>query len=210
MLLDLRQLVAEHSMEVQGVVHVGAHTGEEAIIYDQLGMRPIWWIDANPDVIPILKANLQDYAGQHVIEALVLDREAYGHIADFHVTNYDGMSSSVYDWGTHTQFSPDTVVEKTIQLPATTLDQLHHEWGFENCNMMNIDIEGAGLLALKGAPILLEQMKYLYLEIQTDNVYDGAPMLDEVAIWLAERGFGMIDIGAVDGQGWGDALWTRM
>jgi FkbM family methyltransferase len=203
--------VAEHDLHIDGVVHVGAHTGEEALIYDQLGLRPIWWIEANPDVIPILRANLRGYAGQHVIEALVLDPGPWAVETDvpFHITNYDGMSSSVYNWGTHTQFSPDTVIEKTITLKSTTLDVLDEEYDFSDCNLLNIDVEGAGLRVLYGAQRILEHVQYLYLEIQTDNVYDGAPKLSEMTEWLIPRGFEMRDLGAVEGQGWGDALWIR-
>ena len=36
-LLDLRDIVKDHQLDIGGVVHVGAHTGEEAVIYDLFG-----------------------------------------------------------------------------------------------------------------------------------------------------------------------------
>ena len=164
----------------------------------------MFWIEANPEVLPILQINLAGYVHQHIIRALVLDTELPS--VPFHITNYDGMSSSVFEWGTHTSFAPDTIRVKTIDLPATTLDALDEIHNFNGCNMLNIDIEGAGLLALKGATHLLRQMDVLYLEIQTENVYDGAPLLGEVSTFLDEAGFELVDVGMVDGQGWGDCV----
>ena len=108
--------------------------------------------------------NIKGFAGQHVINALVTDHRQ--QLVPFHVTNYEGMSSSVYKFGTHSQFSPDTIVERTLELPSTPLDHLNDEYNFEGCNMFNIDIEGAGLLALKGATHLLKQMDIIYMEVK--------------------------------------------
>lgn len=199
--MDLHDLVTKFELHLQGVIHVGAHTAEEAPIYDALGAAPIYWVEANPAVIPIIEENIRPFPNQMITEALVLDA-VYPRI-NFHVTNYDGMSSSVYRWGTHTNFSPDTVVVQTIELDSTTVDAL----GFKGVNMMNIDVEGAGLDVLKGSVHTLEAVDILYLEVQTDNVYDGAPQLSEVQAWLTD--FDLVELGMVENQGWGDALFLR-
>lgn len=204
MLLDLPDLVAKFDLRISGVLHVGAHLGEEAATYDSLGIKKVIWIDGNPDVIGKLHQVVDPY-NHLVLQALITDED--GQVVRFNVTNYDGMSSSVYEFGTHPQFSPDTVVEGHYNLPTKTLDSLSEVYDFSGCNMANIDIEGAGLLALKGATRLMGQFDYLYLEVQTENVYDGAPLLDEMDSYLQD--FELVETGMVDGQGWGDSLWLR-
>lgn len=209
MLLDFRTIVPKFDLRVTGVIHVGAHLAEEALIYNELGINKVVWIEANPAVL-VKICSVIDPLKQELVHALITD--TVGETYQFNVTNYDGMSSSIYNWGTHTQFSPDTVVESTIELTSTTLDHLFFETDHRcligpEVNLLNIDIEGAGLLALYGAPKLLEQIDYLYLEVQTDNVYDGAPLLDEIQEFLTE--FTLVELGMVEGQGWGDALFTR-
>lgn len=206
MLLDFRQLHAEYcSIGISGVVHVGAHLGEEAELYDSLGIKKVIWIEANPDVLPKILKVIAPYSGQHLLHALVLDREMQN--VAFNVTNYDGMSSSVLPWGTHTNFSPDTVIDHTIVLNSTTLDLLASGGIFADCNMLNIDIEGAGLLALQGATKLLQQIDHLYLEVQTESVYLGGAMLHEYLEFLPD--FEQLALGMVEGQGWGDLYLRR-
>lgn len=206
MFLDMLTIAKELDMKITGIIHVGAHLGEEAPTYEALGVKNVYWVEANPEVMPKLIQAVFPY-GHSVINSLVTDERQ--KVYSFNVTNYDGMSSSIYQWGTHTQFSPDTVVEKTLQLWSTTLDMLVFENGIEDVNMLNIDVEGANLDVLKGATDLLPSIDYIYLEIQTENVYDGAPLLGEVHEWLRERGFTRKAIHMVEGQGWGDALWVR-
>lgn len=173
-------------------------------MYDSLGIKKVIWIDGNPDVMRKLHQVVDPY-GHLVLQALVTDVE--GEVVRFNVTNYDGMSSSVYEFGTHRQFSPDTVVEAIYQLPTKTLNSLSEVYDFSGCNMVNIDIEGAALLALKGATGLMHQFDYLYLEVQTENVFDGAALLPEVEAYLPD--FQIVETGMVPGQGWGDCLMIR-
>src|SRR4051812_25253949 len=106
MLIDLGVLVERYDMQVHGVLHVGAHLGEEAAQYAALGV-PVWWVEANRAVVPKLVANLSPWPDQHVIVALVTDQDDSD--AEFHVTNYDGMSSSIFEFDRHPLYSPDTV-----------------------------------------------------------------------------------------------------
>lgn len=207
-------LAKKYDLHIRGVIHVGAHLAEEADLYDRLSIPRVTWIEANPEVIPQIQEVLNRYKRQYIQQALVLGAKAYR--VPFHVTNYNGMSSSVYNWGTHTNFSPDTVVEKTIELDAVTLDSLfvstlrtfpprnpHRPF-----NLLNIDVEGAGLGVLQGGTGILEHIDYLYIEVQTDNVYDGAPLLPEYDAFL-DRDFQRVELGMVEGQGWGDAFYLR-
>jgi FkbM family methyltransferase len=206
-LLDLEALVPRLPT-ITGVVHVGCHLAEEAETYQRLGIPKVWWVEANPDLISKINGILTRFPGQELLFGLCLDPASVGNARAFRITNYDGMSSSVYQWGTHTQFSPDTVIERVTHLMPTTLDTLEEGRDFSGCNMLNIDVEGATLDVLRGAQHTLKQMDILYLEVQTENVYDGAPLLGEVVDYLNEE-FIMIDNRIIKGQGWGDAVWTR-
>ena len=205
MLLDLAELIVKHDLKIKGILHVGAHLAEEAPIYAAAGVENVWWVEANPEVIGKVRAAAN--RPEQVITALVLD--VVKPNIRFNVTNYDGMSSSIYNWGTHTNFSPDTVIDHTIYLNATTLNHLRHNFDIKDVNLLNIDVEGANLEVLMGADMLLPEIDYVYVEVQIENVYDGAPMLPSVDNWLSMSGFDRVELGLVEGQGWGDALYIR-
>jgi FkbM family methyltransferase len=205
MLLSLPDLIDKYNLEIDGVIHVGAHLAEEAELYFNHGIYNVYWFEANPDVMMQVAKEVMKYPGQLFHNALVLDEP--GKEVVFHVSNYDGMSSSIYEWGTHTSFSPDTVHVHDITLTSTTLDTIMQHWVPKLYNMLNIDVEGAGLLVLKGADMVMDYIDYVYIEVQTENVYDGAPLLDEYKAFLDD--FDLVELGMVEGQGWGDAFFIR-
>jgi FkbM family methyltransferase len=205
LLLKLDELIVKHNLQIDGVLHVGGHLAEEAPIYAAAGIENVWWVEANPDVIGKIRAATN--RPEQVIKALVLDYPRSN--VRFNVTNYDGMSSSVYNWGTHMTFSPDTVIDHVIYLNATTLDHLKYNYEITGVNFLNIDVEGANLDVLMGGTTILADIDYIYIEVQTENVYDGAPMLWTVDNYLAMWGFDRVELGMVEGQGWGDALFCR-
>lgn len=214
MLMTLDSLIKRFGLKITGVLHVGAHLGEEALSYSEAGIETVWWVEGNPDIIPTLTRNVGQY-GQRVIQALV-DDIGGGARRTFHVTNYQSMSSSLFEFGTHRQVSPDTYFVEQKKLSTSTLDELVVQYGIEGCNFLNMDLQGAELLALRGATKLLEGIDYIFTEINVDELYLGCvrlPVLDE---FLRERGFTRVATQMAGAQrtgpgwvGWGDGFFIK-
>lgn len=204
MLMPIEELLATYGQApVTGILHVGAHLAEEAVSYDRFDV-PVWWVEGNPGVIPKLQRVVNQWPRQELIHALVTD--GFGEIR-FNVTNYEGMSSSIFDFGTHTQDSPDTVYVQELALPSTTIDWLAAEYEIK-ANFLNLDIQGAELLALKGATSFLESVDYLYTEVSTGPVYIGGALMDQLDEYL--KGFKRVEtnLGMHRGRH-GDAFYVR-
>ena len=43
MLLDLEMLVKKYNMDIKGVIHIGAHFGEENNVYNNLNLKNRIW-----------------------------------------------------------------------------------------------------------------------------------------------------------------------
>lgn len=205
MLLSLSKLAKKHRMNIEGVIHAGAHLGEEADDYQALGIKNVWWIEANPMVIPKLKEKLDPY-GHHLIEALLAERE--GEKMLFHITNHNGMSSSVYEFGTHKESSPEMVFRYHRELESRTLDSLAAEYGIYGCNFLNMDLQGSEVPVLRGATHLLKDVDYIYTEVNREEVYIGIELLPEMEKLLAKSGFYRAELSMTD-AGWGDALFIK-
>lgn len=204
MILDLATMRERYAMQVHGVLHCGAHLAEEAASYEANGMTPVTWVEANPAVIPLIQANIADMPDQRVVCALLWDRD--GVVLPFHVTNYDGMSSSVLEFGTHPEFSPDTVVVDVLKLPSCTIDTLVAGYGVV-ANFLVMDLQGVELHALEGARTFMAGVDYVMSEVNCAQVYKGADQVEQLDAFLA--GFERVDTSWVGDQGWGDALWVR-
>jgi FkbM family methyltransferase len=208
MLMDLDVLASTYGMvgNVTGVLHLGAHLAEEAADYQRVFGPdvPVWWVEANPDVIPTIERIISVYPNQQVIRALVWER--IGVWMEFHRTNYDGMSSSIYEFGTHPTFSPDTVMVDTIRQPTITVDDLVVICGVK-ANMLVMDLQGAEGPALRGAEWHLPHVRWVMSEVNCEEVYVGATQIGELDALLSD--FERVETYWVGDQGWGDALWVR-
>lgn len=207
MLMDLPGLVQKYDMKISGVLHLGAHLGEEAQTYRDLGIDNVYWVEANTAVIPKLMKRLRPY-GHTVIHALIYNEN--GLNLDFNVTNYDGMSSSIFEFGTHPEFSPDTVFVNKVNLKTRTVDSLVEEFGITGLNFLNMDLQGAELAALQGAEKFLEGVSFVMSEVNKAEVYLGCAKIKELDAFLRVRQFRRVETQWVAGQGWGDALWVRV
>jgi FkbM family methyltransferase len=204
MLMSLPELVVAYNLDIQGVLHVGAHLGEEAEIYESLGVKDVWWVEANEKVLPVLANHVVDRYGHTLIHGLVYSYD--GAEMDFNVTNYDGMSSSILEFGTHPQFSPDTVFVDKVKMTTTTIDAIAEDFDVE-ANFLNMDLQGAELHALKGARKFLKGVQYIMTEVNNEEVYVNCAKVNELDDLL--RDFVRVETYWVPGQGWGDALYIR-
>lgn len=203
MLMSFHDLAKKYEFTITGVLHVGAHLAEEAELYAAYSV-PVWWVEANPAVSSKIIQNIGRYPRQTLIQALVYEED--GVELDFNVTNYDGMSSSILEFGTHTSFSPDTVFVDTIKLRTTTIDSIVASHNI-NANFLNMDLQGAELHALKGAEKYLHEVDYVLSEVNKDQVYVGCAQVEELDEFLSD--FERVETYWVPGQGWGDALYIR-
>jgi FkbM family methyltransferase len=210
-------------MSVTGVVHAGAHTGQEAEVYEECGIERVLWIDANPDVIAPLNERVYPY-GHVTVCACVGARDGEQvlfHIADSVDGGNRGQSSSVLALGTHARVHPD--VRFVAELPVVTqtlATLLAQNWPWtEGPNFLNLDLQGYELECLKGAEPVLENFNWIYTEINEDPLYEGCAQLPQFSGWLADRGFRLAEKRLWGAQsrdstterwfGWGDALYVR-
>jgi hypothetical protein len=73
---------------------------------------------------------------------------------------------------------------------------------------LNIDLQGAELLALKGMGDLLHQFSHLYIEVNEKELYKGCPRVWEIDSFLAGWGFHGVET-KMTGFGWGDKYYQR-
>lgn len=198
-------LIERYNMAVTGVVHLGAHLAEEAQIYAAAGIRDVWWVEGNGAVLPKINLELRHYPGQRLIHAVVYETD--GAEVDFNITNYDGMSSSILEFGTHPTFSPDTVFVDKVRVRARSVDGLVAEHGITGANLLSMDLQGAELSALKGALKFLQNVDYVLSEVNEADVYVGCAKVWELDEMLVD--FDRVETYWVPEQHWGDALWIR-
>lgn len=189
------------------IVHVGAHTGQEAATYQDWGARRVLWVEAAPDIFPRLEAHLAEMRTrppglfarltkapptEHIaVNALVADKD--GDERALNVYDNDGASNSIFNIVRDGSGRYDSLHEtgEVHHIASRTLDNILSEAGvpFDEVDILVVDIQGAELLCLKGATKLLEHVRWIEAEVSRRPVYTGGVLLHELEAWLGERGF---------------------
>jgi hypothetical protein len=208
MLIPFHKVVTickEYNINLHGVFHVGAHECEELNDYlkDGILLNNIVWVEGNTNIYNhMIKKGITN-----LIHAVV--DEVSGKEVTFNITN-NGQSSSILDLGTHLRHHPDVWVTSVQKHSTKTIQDIAKEnnLDFTKYNFWNFDIQGAELLALRGAGDLLHFPDALYLEVNTEKVYKDCALIDDIDVYVAKYGFKRIAT-HMTGAGWGDALYIK-
>jgi len=205
MLIDIRDLAKKYKIQSKGVLHIGAHIGQEAEVYDSVGMKKMIFVEGNPSIYNKLCENIQKYPGAVAYNALISDDD--GKEVDFNISSNDGQSSSILQLGTHKEQHPEVHFVGKMGLKTVRVDTFFEGKDFSGIDFLNIDIQGMELPALKSMGELLLNFKYAYLEVNRAQVYEGCAEIEEVEAYLKKFGFVRVEESWVGN--WGDAFYIK-
>lgn len=203
---DVISLLKILGINITGVLHIGAHDCEELPFYSKLGLSPndIIWIDALSSKVEEAKQR----GIPNVYKAVISDKD--NEEVMFKVTN-NVQSSSILDFGTHSIHHSNVKFVDTIKDVTTSIKSfyLKNKIDEPKYTFWNLDIQGVELLALKGAEDLLKNVKVIYTEVNTEEVYTGCAKLHELDTYLSTYGFTRIKTHMTP-YGWGDAIYIKL
>ena len=180
----------------RGILHLGAHRGKEAEIYNWLNKKVIW-VEAIPEIFEELEININHYYNQKAVKALLGEKDVKN--VDFYISNKDQSCSSIFNlsedvkkgllWKKH-----KVEMVKKIQLNMQTLDTICEK---EMINLGNydhwiVDLQGAELHALRGAKKSLKFCNSLSIEISKKKFYEkGSTSWEELKKFLYKNNFNL-------------------
>lgn len=175
----------EQGFDIKGVIHVGAHDGEEVQYYQMLGIENILCFEPLPFIIPVFKGSYPDVP----IHKLALGSK--DGFVQFNVTN-DGrqsQSSSVYE-PLLEQYAMTGGVKEVIRVEMVRFDT------FANQNKIDlslydcvvIDVQGGELDVLQGFGKLVTEFKYFNIECSERPTYGGGAATQDVIDFLIPKG----------------------
>lgn len=207
MLIPFQELKRKYpQFKPKAVLHVGASEGQELDEYHKLGIKKMIWIEAIPNIYQVLTKRCSPFPDITCYNNCISDVD--GDEITFHVANNGGQSSSFLEFGTHKQMHPDVHYTKDIKMKTVRLDTLLKDLD-PDYDFLNIDLQGAEGHALRGLGDLINQFKYLYLEVNTTDVYKGCMQLPEMDEYLAQFGFVRKETLFPGNCTWGDALYLK-
>ena len=193
---DIQREIINAMLDSSGILHIGAHRGSEAPVYSWFDKSAIW-IEANYEIFEELKINLHFYQNQHAYNYLILDKEE--NDKNFYISNNDGASSSVFQFGKDHQKAElfnnrSFKFIKTKKIKSYSLDTFIklEKININDFNYWVIDVQGAELLVLNGCKTNLQHCKYLYIEISKKSFYEDGVKWDDLKSFLDTSNFSKI------------------
>jgi len=205
MAIDLLKICGDHLITPRGIIHIGAHEGQELDEYLAMRLAPILLIEPNPQVFERLTARSQKLPEAMAVRCAVAD---FDGMTTLNVTNFD-QSSSLLHLKRHRELYPKIEETHQVSVPCRRLDSLLDELKLagSSFNLLHIDIQGAEVLALRGAIKTLQYIQALRIEVNVVEMYEGCPLLADVDAFLANYGFKRVRAEIYHGA-WGDAAYV--
>jgi FkbM family methyltransferase len=206
MLIKFNDIVEKYG-NPKGIIHIGAHLMEERIDYKHNGLDNTIWVEANPELFSKIEFINHEFGDELVINNTISDED--GKLYKFNVTN-NGQSSSILELDKHKIHHPQIHVTDVIEVSSKRMDTLimENNIDIDNYDFLNIDIQGAELLALKGFGDLLNNIKFIYTEINTNYLYKDCALVSEIDEYLEKYGFERVETSMTEFE-WGDALYFK-
>ena len=201
-------------MNIHGVIHIGAHYGDEYEKFRGVGVTDFLMFEPHPDNFAKLKDHIKnaDVGGINV----TLENVALGHREEektmYVETANKSMSCSLMKPLKHLELYPHITFDSTIKVNQISLDDYfdNSDLDIKKFNMINIDVQGYELEVFKGSLDTLYHIDYIMTEVNLDELYEGCPMMSDLDEFLGNIwGFERVDQRIVGNNTWGDALYIK-
>jgi FkbM family methyltransferase len=166
-----------------GVVHVGANTGQERELYASYGLTVIW-VEALPSIYRQLVENIRPYPKQIAIRALLTD--SAGELMRFYIAANGGASSSIFELALHKDIWPEVDYVAHVDLETQTLDLLLSGYHIDqnDIDALVLDTQGSELMVLKGSESLLKRVSYVKVEAADFEAYKNGTTVEAIERFL--------------------------
>jgi FkbM family methyltransferase len=204
MILNFKYLKHKYNMNIKGIIHIGAHHGEEVEDYINSGIQDIVMFEPLSYNFEVLEQNLRDANANISAHQVALGNEE--KMVTMYLSDNEQMSSSILKPKKHLQNHPTVHFNGVEEVEMKRLDSFSAE--ILNFNFINMDVQGYELEVLKGGVETLNHVDYVYCEVNRDEVYENNAYVEQLDDFLATYKMERVET-EWSGDIWGDALYVR-
>lgn len=204
MILSFSNIVKKYNMNINGIIHIGAHQGWEVKEYIENGFQDIILFEPLSENFRILEENFKDINANIAAYQVALGNEEKN--TTMYLSDNGLLSSSVLKPKVHLQLHPTVGFPTTEEVEMKRLDSFSEET--QKFNFINMDVQGYELEVLKGGAETLKHIDYVYCEVNRDELYEGNAFIEDLDEFLSEYNMERVETDWA-GTLWGDALYIR-
>jgi len=189
------------------IFDIGACEAEDSIRYSLLFPEAhIYAFEPNPENISLAKKNIEVYKKSNIqiIEEALSDKVG---IAEFYISSgnpnpekiieesdwdFGNKSSSILPPGKIKQTHDWLKFNKKISVRTDTIGNFAKRKNIQKIDFVHMDVQGAELKVLKGAGKFISNIKLIWLEVSTLELYKNQALQKHVERFLKKNGFVLI------------------
>ena len=202
MTINIKMLLDKYNIKLKGIIHIGAHYGQEYVLYKYLDTKNLMFFEPLSKNFKILKERVGDGVQCYnlALGNKTCDIEMY-----VEHTN-QSQSSSILKPKHHLIQYPNIQFNDRETVKMCKLDDI--KFNKSDYNVIIIDVQGYELEVLKGSSDFLKNVDLIISEINIEEMYENCVLVDDLCDFLSAHKFEMID-NHCPYVTWGDGIFIK-
>lgn len=180
---DLKKILKKYQNKIDNLVHVGAHLGQEVPLYQSISTKKIYLFEPQKSLFNDLKNSLKQFENIFVYNCGLGSQNKFINL--YKTKHNNGASSSVLKPHLHLNLHKNINFDEKEEIQIKRFDSLN----IKNIDFLTIDVQGYELEVLRGFGKLLENLNFIYTEINKDFLYENNVLIKELDIFLESKNF---------------------
>tara|TARA_X000000368_G_scaffold331006_1_gene268119 strand:+ start:19 stop:750 length:732 start_codon:yes stop_codon:yes gene_type:complete len=189
--------------EINGIAHVGAHLGQEVEQYLKFNVKKIYLFEPQNAIFNNLLKKMNNYENVKCFNIGLGSKNQSNTL--YKSDGNEGKSSSILEPNYHLKVQPDIQFNETEEITVQRFDDL----GIETLNFLTIDVQGYELEVIKGFGDKLNDVEFIFTEINTKNLYSDNALVKDIDEYLKQYNFIRIFTNIDCFKHYGDAFYIK-
>lgn len=212
MIFNLESVKQQLNIDIKGVIHVGAFDGSELVHYRKLNLFNTILFEPQQVMYNIVrhKCIADEVVYNFALGSQNFETEMFISDKEGGMANGATQSSSILEPNVHLAEHPEVTFPDKEKIKVVRFDDFvkSTDINVENYNMINIDVQGYELEALKGFGDYLKNIDIIIAEVNRDDVYKDCARIEDIDNYLSNYSMKMASV-YWQSKSWGDAIYVR-
>jgi FkbM family methyltransferase len=191
---QLTNLLKNKNFKPVSFIEIGSRDGNDANYISQfwrLNPSNCYIIEAHPICYQNIinqypQFNVLNIAASNKTEPITFNAGVFGEEENI------GISSIL-----NRTYSP--FISEQVEIDGWRMEEVMGQLQIHSFNFMKIDVEGFGLQVLEGFGEKIKDTKYIQIELETQQVWEGQSYYDDAVLYLNNMGFSILEEVNLDG-----------